>query len=139
MKIIRKSLFYILYLLILHKIYTSNVKEIDNDLLEEKYNNDLYLKFYKIPISLMSFSTNGEQKYRCEISKAFDNDYSTSWQTSEYATKSLSKKINIKITFSKTISLDRMIYQAPLYFGNKGYGYPTELKIYIKLRNINGH
>ena len=64
MKIIRKSLFYFLYLLILQEISSSKVKEIDNDLLEEKYNNDLYLKFYKIPISLMSFSTNGEQNYR---------------------------------------------------------------------------
>ena len=80
-----------------------------------------------------------EGRFLFDKGSVHDNDYTTSWQISEYATKSLSKKINIKITFSKTISLDRMIYQAPLYFGNKGYGYPTELKIYIKLRNINGH
>ena len=132
-----KSLFYICIFFIFQNISSSNVKEIDKNLLKEKYNNDLYLKFYKIPISLISFSTDAEKNYYYEIYKAFDNDYSTSWQASNYITQNLSK-INIKITFSKTISLDRMIYQAPLYRGIKGYGYPTELKIFIKLRNING-
>ena len=124
-----KSLFYICIFFIFQNISSSNVKEIDKNLLKEKYNNDLYLKFYKIPISLISFSTDAEKNYYYEIYKAFDNDYSTSWQASNYITQNLSK-INIKITFSKTISLDRMIYQAPLYRGIKGYGYPTELKIY---------
>ena len=117
MKIIRKSLLFLLYLVILQKIFSSNVKEIDKDLLKEKYNNDLYLKYYKIPVSLMSFSTNGEKKFNYDISNAFDNDYKSSWQTNNYRTQNLSQnnKIYIKITFSKTISLDRMIYKAPLY------------------------
>ena len=137
MKKIITIFLYFYYFFLSEKISSYNVEQISNDLLKSKYNNDLYLSFYKIPLSLMTFSTNGGQAFRHEISKAFDNDYSTDWQAKNL--KSLNILTNVKITFSKTVTIDRMIYQAPIFYGIEGYGYPIELKVYIKIRGIDGN
>ena len=50
--------FYIYYLILSERISSYNVEQISNDLLKSKYRNDLYLSFYKIPFSLMTFTTN---------------------------------------------------------------------------------
>jgi uncharacterized repeat protein (TIGR02543 family) len=111
-------------------------RKIDDNLLESKYKDDYYIKAYKIPQSLMTFTTNGQNIFRNELRNAFDEDYETFWWTN--SRKVNSESINIKITFSKTITIDRLLYKAPFYSNIRGYGYPTELKIYIKLKNING-
>ena len=107
------------------------ITEINNDSLKSKYTNENYLKVYKVPISLMSFYSDGIKLYNHELEMAFDDDYFTFWTTSE-------KKTNIIITFSKAITIDKILYQAPFENGIEGFGYPTQLKIYIKLRNIDG-
>ena len=130
-----KILFYINLISLIKLILSANVKEIDENI-ENKYKDDFYLKAYNIPQSLMTFTTNGNNVFRNELSSAFDDNYETFWRTS--SSKFNSEFINIKITFSKTTTIDRLLYKAPLYSGVQGYGYPTELKIYIKLKNING-
>ena len=81
-------------------------------MLESKYKDDYYIKAYKIPISLMTFTTNGEKIYNNELEKAFDDDFETFWSIS--SRKIISDSINIKITFSKTNTIDRLLYKAPL-------------------------
>ena len=132
MKRISIFLFFIYCLFFYGKVSSYNVEEINNDLLKSKYNNEIYLSFYKIPLSLMTFTTNGQKIYMHDLSYAFDNDHRTYWQTNRGI------KANIKITFSKTITFDRMIYKAPLYNGIEGYGYPVELEVYYRLRKIDG-
>lgn len=78
------------------------ITEINNDSLKSKYTNENYIKAYKVPISLMSFYSDGIKLYNHELEKAFDDDYFTFWTTSE-------KKINIIISFSKTITIDKIL------------------------------
>ena len=131
-----KLLFYI-YLLSFIKLYSSIIiKEIKDNLLESKYKDDYYIKAYKIPQSLITFTTNGERIYKRILDYAFDDDYETFWSTNSREVNS--EPINIKITFSTTITIDKLLYKAPLSSGIEGYGYPTQLKIYIKLKNIDG-
>ena len=129
-------LFYINILSFININLSAIVKENDANLLESKYKNDYYIKAYKIPPTLMSFTTNGEQVFRYEVDKAFDNNYETFWRTNTRKIKS--DFINIKITFSKTITIDRLLYKAPFYWDIIGYGYPTQLKVYNKIKNIDG-
>ena len=130
-----KILFYINLISLIKLILSANVKEIDENI-ENKYKDDFYLKAYNIPQSLMTFTTNGNNVLRNELNNAFDDNYETFWRTS--SSKFNSEFINIKITFSKTTTIDRLLYKAPLYSGVQGYGYPTQLKIYIKIKNIDG-
>ena len=131
-----KILFYINLLSFINIDLSAIVKEIDGKVLETKYKNDYYIKAYQIPISLMTFTTNGEKLYNNELEKAFDDDYETFWRTTSREFNS--DYINIKITFSKTITFDRLLYKAPSYRDIMGYGYPTQLKIYIKIKNAEG-
>ena len=133
---IKKLLFCLNLLSFINIILSSIVKEIDENIIESKYKDDYYIKVYKIPQSLMTFSTNGKEIFNYNLINAFDDDYKTFWTTN--SRKVNSDSINIKITFSKTITIDRLLYKAPLYTGIEGYGYPTQLKIYIKLKNIDG-
>jgi hypothetical protein len=99
---------YFYCLLFPEKVYSYIVEEINNELLDTKYKNEIYLSFYKVPASLMTFSSNGKNVFRYELKNAFDNDFSTDW-------KSGNREItNIIVTFSKTITLDRILYKAPL-------------------------
>ena len=133
---VNKILLYIYLLSFLKIIASSIVKEINGDMLESKYEDDYYINAYKIPQSLMTFTTNGQTIFNMYLVFAFDDNYETFWRTSSREINSDS--INIKITFSKTITIDRLLYKAPLYLGIEGYGYPTQLKIYIKLKNLDG-
>jgi hypothetical protein len=133
---IKKLLFYVCLLSFIKINSSIIIKEIEDNLLESKYKNDYYIKAYKIPQSMITFSTNGEKIFRRILDYAFDDDYETFWSTNSRNVNS--DYINIKITFSKTITIDRLLYKAPLFSGIEGYGYPTQLKIYIKLKNIDG-
>ena len=131
-----KILFFINLLSFIKINLSAIVKEIDGNILENKYKNDYYIKAYKIPLSLMTFTSNGGKLFDNELDKAFDDDYETFWRTT--SRKINSDYININITFSKTITIDRLLYKAPTNWDIIGYGYPTQLKIYIKLKNIEG-
>ena len=84
----------------------------------------------------MSYKSNGDSTFYHDLSLAFDNDFNTYWESRKYQETSFLN--NIQITFSKTVSIDRMIYQAPSFPKVKGKGYPIELKIYFKLRRPDG-
>ena len=45
--------------------------------------------------------------------------------------------ISIEVNFTKTVTIDRIVYQAPSNNKYQGIGYPTELKVYYKLSNID--
>ena len=93
---------------------------------------------YKISNSLFNFTSNGGSNNQHNLSFAFDNDLNTYWESAKYQGEEDSFVNNIQITFLKTVTIDKMIYE-PQNIGNiKGYGYPIELKIYFKLRNPDG-
>ena len=131
----KKTFYCLLIFLILGEIYSGSVNEIDDKIFNSKYNNEDYLNFYKIPSSIIRFSNNGGNSavFR-KIEFAFDEDFSTYW-ISEKENTILN---NIIITFSKTVKINRMLYQAPIVSSQAGYGYPSELKIYYKLKNTKG-
>ena len=132
-----KILFYILILLIFQIIKSGIVKIIDNNLDEkEKYENINYLLSYKISNSIISFKSNGDSTKPYNLSFAFDDDFNTYWQSLKYQNESFFN--DVQITFSKTVTIDRMIYKAPSFPAVKGYGYPIELRIYFKLRKPDG-
>ena len=60
----RKILFYIILLSFININLSGIVKEIDGNLLESKYKNDYFIKAYRIPQSLMTFTSNGEKIFR---------------------------------------------------------------------------
>ena len=80
----------------------------------------------KVPLIEMIFDYNGGDSNINQIINAFDEDEQTCW---------LSHNNNtihnfIKISFSKSITINRLIYKSKS--NQKGYGYPSELKIYYK-------
>ena len=131
-----QNFIYFLLLLTLQLISTAKIIEIDDNLLELKYKNINYLYAYKISSSIMSYKSNGGSASFHDLSLAFDNDFNTFWQSLSYQGPSFIN--NIQITFSKTVTIDRMIYQAPSFPKVKGQGYPIKLKIYFELKKPDG-
>ena len=130
-------MFYIFYLSSISLIKSGTVKKIDDNFEEKvKYENIDYLKAYKISNSIISYKSNGNSLVPQDLSYAFDDDFNTFWQSFQYQQDSFLN--DIQITFSKTVSIDRMVYQAPNFPAIKGFGYPTELKVYYKLRRPDG-
>ena len=132
-------IFYILNFLIFSKVNSGVVIKLDEDEnFEEKwkYDNIDYLEAYKISNSTFSYKSIGNSIYSQDISLAFDDNFKTFWESMEYQKDSFSS--DIQITFSKTVNIDRMIYQAPSFTVVQGFGYPTELKVYFKLRRPDG-
>ena len=125
---------YIIFLLFLVEIKSGIVDIIDNNYSKSKYNDYYYLNLYKIPLSMMSFKSNGNYVVSNSLQLAFDGDFNTHWESAEFLGDSF--LIDIQITFSKTVIIDRILYQAPSNKNWKGIGYPIELKIYFKLKNL---
>lgn len=63
------------------------------------------------------------------LSKAFDGNWGTFWETNRSIPKN-----TVELTFSKEVKLDRLLY-ATRQDGQKGAGYPTKLTIYSKDAN----
>ena len=132
-----KSIFiYILLFLIFGNIKSGEYIEIDNNDKEIKYNNNNYLNIYKVPISMMDIKTNGGELYNHYLKFAFDDDLDTYWQSIEKQTDNFLN--NIQITFSKTITFDRILFKSPIINDIAGVGYPELLNIYYKLKNPDG-
>ena len=127
---------YIIFSLILVKIKSGIADIIDNNYSKSKYNDYYYLNLYKIPLSMMSFKSNGNYVVSNSLQLAFDGDFNTHWESAEFLGDSF--LIDIQITFSKTVIIDRILYQAPSNKNWKGIGYPIEFKIYFKLKNSDG-
>ena len=132
-----KIIFYFLFLINLQIIKSGTVKEINDDLSELIYKNEDYINTYKISHLIMTFQTNGDSLLYHDLSLAFDNHFNTYWESAKYQNSTFLN--NIVVTFSKTVTIDRMIYQAPSFPKVKGFGYPSELKIYFKLRKPDGN
>ena len=109
---------------------------IDEKSSEKNYNNMHYLNSYKIPSSKIIPTSNGKWQGFHNLNKAFDGNFDSYWQSLTPQEDSFIN--NVVMTFSKKVSIDRILYQAPSFNDIKGAGYPTELKIYYKLKNSDG-
>ena len=126
---------FILFVIILENIKTGYVEVIDKNE-KTKYNNWNYLKVYKIPNSMMDIKSNGDEMYNHDLLYAFDEDFETFWES--FYTQKNSFLNNIIITFSKTITFNRIVYKAPTINDIEGVGYPNLLNIYYKIRKPDG-
>ena len=126
---------FILFVIILENIKTGYVEVIDKNE-KTKYNNWNYLKVYKIPNSMMDIKSNGDEMYNHDLLYAFDEDFETFWESFDYQKDTFLN--NIIITFSKTITFNRIVYKAPTINDIEGVGYPNLLNIYYKIRNPDG-
>ena len=99
-------------------------------------NNPTYLHFYRIPNSQIQFKSNGGELTNHKLSAAFDDDNTTYWESIELLRGNF--LVNIDVSFSTTKLIDRIIFQAPTDFNIVGVGYPTELRIYYKLKTPDG-
>ena len=127
---------FILFLLTFANIKSGYVMVIEDDQ-ETRYNKMEYLKLYRIPNSMMEFQPKGQERLSYPLSNAFDEDPDTFWWSSEIQEETSFN--SIKITFNKTISFDRIIYQAPTMGDVKGFGYPCLLNIYCRYRKPDGY
>ena len=97
----------------------------------ERYNNEDYLRLFKIPNSMMTFKANGGEMSFHPLSNAFDENFATYWESIEHKTDTFSNAI--EITFSKTITFNRVIFKAPTV-----NGFPIFFNFYCKLRKPDG-
>ena len=117
-------------------IKSANINIIDEKSSETKYKNEYYLNSYRVPSRMMLYKSNGKAINLHPLKNAFDGNFSTYWQS--FYLQEDSFKNNIEITFSKTVSIDRILYQAPSSKVIEGDGYPIELKVYYKLKKSDG-
>ena len=127
-----KTIICVYFFLFINQIKSGIVNIIDENNSEPKYNNELYLNSYKIPSTMMLFKANGNSLDEHPLKNAFDGSFDTFWESLNPQEDTFIN--NIEIFFSKTIPIDRILYQAPSFNDIIGEGYPTELKIYFKLR-----
>ena len=112
---------------------------------DSKYLNLEYYSLFQIPSSIMTLFSSGGERSGHELSKAFDNNWNTQWfseggQGEEYTNPTTnvtydSLTNNIIITFSSTVVIDKMVFKTDNCYTCEGIGYPTELKIYSKLKS----
>ena len=112
---------------------------------DSKYFNLEYTSLFKIPTSMITLFSTGGERSGYELSKAFDNKWNTNWrsegeQGAEYTNPitgvTYDSLLNsIIITFSTTVVFDKMIFKTDNCNGCEGIGYPTELKLYSKLKS----
>ena len=82
-----------------------------------------YMNKYKVNVD--KYETNGEDNQENNLSKAFDNNWVTYWQTSNNSIKN-----DITVTFDSISDISRILYGSRPYLIN-GEGYPTKLKIMV--------
>ena len=114
---------------------SGTVVQINENELQLKYINPYFLDCYKVPLEKMNLDSSGDYYYENKIIKAFDGDNSTYWLSKDILNQKQS--IYINVIFTETIIINSILYLAPFKF-NEVYGYPNELKIYIKLKNSEG-
>ena len=125
-----------LFLVILLTIKAGYVKEINDISFDSKFENIEYIRTYKIPLSLMSFDSNGGSQSTHPLLNAFDENFNSFWRS--FIPQKDTFLNDIKITFAETVTIDRMIYQAPLFNQVEGKGYPIQLNVFFKLRGPDG-
>ena len=131
-----------LLLLINESLQTGTVEVLSDD---SKYFNLEYYSLFKIPTSIMTLFSNGGERSGYELSKAFDNNWNTHWRsegeqgenyTNPTTGVTYDSLVNhIIITFSSTVVIDKMVFKTDNCNTCEGIGYPTELKVYSKLKS----
>ena len=139
----KNVLFILFILLFFNKSGQAGRVEILSD--DSKYLNRNYYSLFQIPSSFMTLFSNGGQRSGFELYKAFDNDWNTHWrsegeQGEKYINPITNKTYdslvnNIIVTFKSTVVIDKMLFKTDNCNGCEGIGYPTELKIYSKLKS----
>ena len=109
-----------------------------------KYENLEYINLFRIPREYIS-SFRSPGSYEMDLKYVFDDNFQTKWLSPEQGTKVRDpptgivynplKIINITVTFTKTVFIKNMVYQAWSLGNNKGIGYPEELVIYYSLQS----
>ena len=131
----KRNIFYLFLIFIFERIKSGIVREINQKFLESKYSDYQYIHGYRIPNSIMNFKANTGLVGH-ELSKAFDENFNTYWQSTSFQKGDFMN--DVQVSFTKTVIIDRILYQAPTLLDVIGKGYPIELKVYIKLRNYDG-
>ena len=126
-----------IYLILFMKIKSGKVQIIDNTSSESKYNDYYYLNTYRIPFVKMKYKSNGSDLSIHPLKNAFDDDFNTYWESFQGQEENFLN--DIEITFSTTVTIDKMVYQAPSNSNYQGIGYPSELKVYYKMKNDEGN
>ena len=108
-----------------------------------KFDNWEYINLFRIPREYIS-SFRSPGSYEMDLKYVFDDNFQTKWLSPEQGTKVRDpptgivynplKIINITVTFTKTVFIKNMVYQAWSLGNNKGIGYPEELVIYYSLQ-----
>ena len=134
--------FILIFSFLNNSVNSGKVEELPSN---SKYLNNEYVSYFQISPSKMTFFANGGERSKHELSKAFDNNYDTQWfsegqQGMEYTNPitgiTYESLVNhIIITFNTTVNFDKMLYKTDNCQGCEGIGYPTELKIYTKLKS----
>ena len=125
-------LIYFLFFLNILQVETATVTIVDENCPEPKYLNEYYINSYKVPQSLIIQRSNGKSLQDHPINNAFDFNFDSYWQSVNPEEESFIN--SVVIAFPKTLSIDRILYKAPTIEGIEGNGYPTELKVYYKLK-----
>ena len=138
-----KNIFIFLLILLIHQTKQTGTVEVLSD--DSKYLNLEYYSLFQIPSSIMTLFSNGGERSGYELSKAFDNNWNTHWrsegeQGEEYVNPTTevtydSLVNHIIITFNSTVIIDKMLFKTDNCNGCEGIGYPTDLKVYSKLKS----
>lgn len=134
----------LIFILILGSVLAWEIEILSDN---SKYDNEDYIEFFQIPQSLISsiIPNGGERTKTTKISFVFD--YSTSsWVSSGIQGQQYTNTLtnigydslinNIIITFTKTVTINRLLYKT---IANRkcAVGYPNILKLYYKNSDLN--
>lgn len=112
---------------------SANVESINitcEDATNKLLDDNGYVSFYKIPNYLIeSYTSNGGQSGSAVLANAFDGNWSTYWQSSSINSANFFN--NIEVNFTKTVTIDRILYASSS--ARYGHGYPVDLKIYTAI------
>ncbi|MEF9951019.1 MAG: NPCBM/NEW2 domain-containing protein [Clostridium sp.] len=100
---------------------STTVFDIENNLKYADYNTT-----YKIPsIKVQSISTTGGQYSSSAPTRMFDGDKNTHWETGN--PNSSSFKNEVTVTFTESITVDKLVLAPRMDSYNKGYAYSFEI------------
>ena len=130
-------IFILFFLNLINSKETGTVEILSSD---SKYLSSEYSSLFQIPITkIKNLFSNGGERSGYELSKAFDNSWTTHWRSEGQQGSSYTNKITgitydslinfIIITFEQEIYFDKIVYKTDNCYTCEGIGYPTILKI----------
>ena len=135
---------FLIFLFCINSIFSKETGTVEILPSDSKYLSSDYSSLFQIPITrIKNLFSNGGERSGYELSKAFDNSWTTHWRSEGQQGSSYTNKITgitydslinfIIITFDQEIYLDKIIYKTDNCVSCEGIGYPTVLKVYSKL------